>query len=218
MPELTIRELLRAVRKIEQKRSEEAPYTLDWPDDVAGQGRCVCHLAEIAANPALPYEMRTWAFGKLEGIARDYEEKGEPGSVPRELFVWCFGVVSGQFEPPTRKRGRPAEQFVLRNRVVVALVRRLRHRGATRQAAMEQVAKAAYVSPETVKTILGQETEPDPGALARRERLFREYVALCLGRGEISQADIEGMEAVATAVGVLPETARTILRQGQKTK
>ena len=42
------------------------PFTLDWPDDTDGQGQCIRHLAEIAANPALPYEMQTWAYDKLE--------------------------------------------------------------------------------------------------------------------------------------------------------
>ena len=192
----TIPELLRAVFKIEQKCSEDDPFTLDWPDDVAGQGRCIRHLAEIAANPALPYEMQTWAFGKLEEIARDYQEKGEPGSVPPEMLSWYFGVASGWFEPPKRKRGRPGAQFALRNRMIVALVRWLRDRGATREATMKEVGKAACVSKDTVKNILGREAEPDPETAARRERLFREYVALCRQRSETSQADIAGMEAM----------------------
>ena len=105
------------------------------------------------------------------------------------------------------------------------LIRWLRHRGETREAAIEQVAKAidlpkaidhCGVSPETVKTILGRETEPDPETVARRERLFREYVELCRERGEISQADIEGMKAVAAAVGVPLETVETILGRGEK--
>ena len=213
----TIRELLRAVFRMEQKRSEESPYTLDWPGDVAGQGRCIHHLAEIAESPALPFEMRTWAFGELEGITCDYQEKGDLGGVPVEMLAWYFGVGAGWFEPPKRKRGRPGGQLAFRNRMIVALVGWLRGRGATRRAAMDQVAEAACVSPETVKTVLGKETEPGPETVARRERLFREYVELCREGGETSQADIEGMEAVAAAFGLPPETARAVLGRGQKT-
>ena len=96
------------------------------------------------------------------------------------------------------------------------LIRWLRHRGETREAAIEQVATAARIEPETVKTVLRQETEPDPETVARRERLFREYVALCRQRSETSQADIEGMETVAAAVGVPLETVETILGRGEK--
>ena len=81
---------------------------------------------------------------------------------------------------------------------------------------MKEVRKAACISKDTVKTILGRETEPDPETAARRERLFREYVELCRERGEISQADIEGMKAVAAAVGVPLETVETILDRGEK--
>ena len=204
--------------EIEQKCSEDGPFTLDWPDDTAGQGRCIHHLAEIATNPALPYEMQTWAYDKLEEIARDYREKGELGSVPLEMFAWCFAVGSKGIERPKQRRGRPGGQFAGRNRLIGDLIRWLRHRGETREAAMEEVRKAACVSKDTVKTILGRETEPDPETVARRERLFREYMELCRERGEISQADIEGMKAVAAAVGISPETVRTILGRGQKIK
>ena len=216
--DLTIPKLLGEVFKIERKCSEDDPFTLDWPDDVAGQGRCIRHLAEIAVNAALPYEMQTWAFGKLEEIVRDYQEKGELGSVPPEMLSWYFGVAAGWFEPPKRKRGRPGGQFALRDRMIVALVRWFRHRGETREAAMKEVRKAACVSKDTVKTVLRRETEPDPETAARRERLFREYVELCRQRGETSQADIEGMEAMGAAVGVPPGAVRTILGRGQETK
>ena len=219
MPDPTIPELLRAAFKIEQKWSEEDPVTLHWPDDTDGQGQCIHHLAEMATNPALPYEMQAWAYDKLEEIARDYQKKGELSSVPLEMFVWCFAVVSKGIERPKRERGRPGAQFAFRNRMIGDLIRWLRHRGETREAAIEQVAEAIGpfgVSPETVKTVLRQETEPDPETVARRERLFREYVAFCRQRNEPSQADIEGMKAVAAAMGVPPETVETILGRGDK--
>ena len=165
--DLTIPKLLGAVFEIERKCSEDDPFTLDWPDDVAGQGRCIRHLAEIAVNAALPYEMQTWAFGKLEEIVRDYQEKGELGSVPPEMLSWYFGVAAGWFEPPKRKRGRPGGQFALRDRMIVALVRWLRHRGETREAAMKEVRKAACVSKDTVKTVLRRDTWSCVGNAAR---------------------------------------------------
>ena len=217
----TIPKLFREVFKREQKRSEEDPFTLDWPDDTAGQGRCIRHLAEMAANPALPYEVQAWAFEKLEEIARDYHE------VPIELLLWCRAVVAEEFDRPKQRRGRPGGQFAGRNRLIGDLIRWLRDRGETREAAIEQVAEAIDlpkatdhfgVSPETVKTILTQETEPDDKTVARRERLFQEYVDIVerRQRGEISQADIEGMKAVAAAVGVPLETVETILGRGEK--
>ena len=168
MADPTIPELLREVFETKRKRSEDGPFTLDWPDDTDGQGRCIRHLGEMAANPAWPYELQTWAFDKLEGIARDYREKGELGSVPLEMFAWCFAVVSKGIERPKRERGRPGAQFAGRNRLIGDLIRWLRHRGETREAAMKEVRKAACVSKDTVKTVLGRETESDPETAARR--------------------------------------------------
>ena len=96
----------------------------------------------MATNPAWPYELQTWAYGKLEEIARDYRE------VPIELLLWCRAVVAEEFERPKQRRGRPGAQFAGRNRLIGDLIRWLRHRGETREAAIEQVATAARIEPE----------------------------------------------------------------------
>ena len=116
MADPTIPELLRAVFEIERERSEDGPFTLDLPDDIAGQGRCIRHLAEMAANPALPYEVQAWAYDKLEEIARDYREKGELGSdrarnvcvVPSPWWRKSLSVPSEKARPTRLDNSRAA--------------------------------------------------------------------------------------------------------------
>ncbi|MCY4085651.1 MAG: hypothetical protein OXG37_01875 [Actinomycetia bacterium] len=147
MPDPTIPALLRAAFEIERKLSEEDLFTLDWPDDSEGQASCIRHLASLAT-------VSPWAYDKLVEIARDYREKGEPCSVPPEMGSWCFGVVSGQFERPQRKRGRPGAQYAVCDRFIFLVVEWLRERGATREDAIKQVAEATRLLPKRVDEIL----------------------------------------------------------------
>ena len=100
-----------------------------------------------------------WAFDKLQAIAKDYRENGLPGSVPIEMVSWCFGVVSGAFERPKRRPGRPGKQGladVRRNRAIIATVAWLVGRGGTRVEAMKVVGAAANLSDKHIDSIVGE--------------------------------------------------------------
>ena len=139
--QLPIEELLRFSYE-EAQETWADPVGLSWPDDIEGQARCIRHLTGMATNPAWPYQFRTWAYNKLNELARDYGEKAKQGSVPLEMFSWCFGIVSGRIKPPKRPRGRDAHQNILRDHLIIEHVAWLRKRGETKEAAIEQVAKA----------------------------------------------------------------------------
>ena len=153
MHDPTIPELLRVAFKCADELAKEPIFHFGWPDDLEGQASCIRYLASLAT-------VSPWAYDKLVEIARDYREKGEPCSVPLEMFSWCFVVVSGQFERPKQKRGRPGTQFLFRDRVIADLVQWLRSRGSTREDAIEQVAKAAHLSTKRVDEILTEAANP----------------------------------------------------------
>ena len=118
-------------------RAEEMwakPVRLDWPDDIDGQAQCIRHLHDMATSTKWPYEFRIWAFNKLNELAHEYGQRNEPGSVPLEMFSWCFGVVSRQIKRPARPRWRPSSEttpsYKLRNRQIVAFVSWLQEHGA----------------------------------------------------------------------------------------
>ena len=137
MPEPTIPEILRVSFEIAE---EPLGFDLKWPDDIDGQARCIRILADLVKAPLLPHDIRAQAFDELERIARDYQAKGVPGSVPLEMFWWCFGVVSGGIERPKRKKGRDRRKNMLRNRTIIDAVAWLESRGETKTAAVEIVA------------------------------------------------------------------------------
>ena len=164
MADPTIEELLQASFEVSNEIWAD-PVGFSWPDDMEGQARCIRHLMEMATNPAWPYQFRTWAYNKLKELAHDYGEKAEQGSVPLEMFSWCFGIVSGRIKCPKRPRGRDAHQNIFRDRLIIERVAWLRERGETKEAAIEQVAKAveqvmkatnpqASFGPDAVKVIL----------------------------------------------------------------
>ena len=160
----TIHELLCASFAIAKEICAKPPVQLDWPDDIDGQAQCIRHLHDMATSAGWPYEYRISAFDKLNELAREYGERNKRGSVPMEMFSWCFGVVSGQIERPKRPRKRPSSTsypYMIRDRLISRLVPWLREQGhvKTKKAAVEQVAKAAGLSTDYVKDILKENSK-----------------------------------------------------------
>ena len=151
MPKPTMAELLRTGFDLIREQDAKCDWELKWPEDIEGQAACIRHLADLA--PHVP-----WAFDKLEDIARDYLQRGEPNSVPEEMFAWSLLVQSGGVHRPKKNRGRP-RQFARRDRAIPKVVQWLRDGGASRKDAISQVAKAVSVEPERVERIYDSHRE-----------------------------------------------------------
>ena len=141
MADPTIPEILRVGFKSAREIWGD-PVGLNWPDDIDGQARCIRHLSDMVRNELLPHQWRTWAFDKLAELAHDYGEKGEPGSVPLEMFSWCFAVVSGAIERPKQRKGRDRHKNMIRDRQIIDAVKWLRELGYSKESARVIVAKA----------------------------------------------------------------------------
>ena len=145
MPDPSVPELIRFSFKLARELESRPPFELDWPADHGGQASTIRQLIALA-------ESQPWAFDKLHEIARDYRKQGVPGTVPVDLMIWSYGVVSGAIKRPGRGPGRPSRH--VRDRLIVQFVGWLRQRGATRNAAITQVADAACISFSAVEKIL----------------------------------------------------------------
>ena len=154
----TIHELLCTSFAIAKELCANYPVQLDWPDEIDGQAQCIRHLHDMTST-RWPYEFRISAFDKLSELAREYGERNERGSVPMEMFSWCFGVVSGQIERPKRPRKRPSSKsypYLIRDRLISRLVPWLCEQGYAEDEkdAIKQVAAAVELTPGRVEDIL----------------------------------------------------------------
>ena len=147
----TTEQLLKATFKLAQ---EPLGFNLNLPDDLDGQARVIRILADMTQNEKLPHQIRLQAFEELEGLARDYGKNGKPGSVPIEMLLWCFGVVSGKIERPKLEQGHNKTDLRRRDLLIDPLVDWLHKNGSTVGRALEQVQKAiGTIEVDTVKDI-----------------------------------------------------------------
>ena len=117
--------------------------TLDWPDDMEGQGCIIKTLADIVDTPLLPIDMRSRAFDELRRIAREYREKGRAGTVPPEMSAFAFGAFSGGVERPKRGKGENRSHMI-RNSVIIRCVEWLvAEQGYSEADAIDAVRQAA---------------------------------------------------------------------------
>ncbi len=160
MGEPTIEQLLRFCFEQADDWVELMGPSVKWPNDIDidGDTRIIRILSNFAQCPDVPYEFRLRCFNELKERARFYREQAKPGSVPLEMVLWCFGVVSGAIEKPKRKAGHPGnkdmEGDANRNRLIVAYTAWLVGYGRTKENAIKMVGDAAGLSPKRVESII----------------------------------------------------------------
>ena len=168
MSEPTIPELLDFAFEI-LPENRAGLMSLDWPDEVEGQGKCIGHLAGIALNPEMGWHTQIWAYDKLKEIAREYQQLGDPSLIPDQMLMWSFLVFSDAVVRPKRPPGRDPEINLMRDGLIPLTVELLyRYQGYKKQEAIKLVAEATSLSVEAVRTILKKESKSERESSAAR--------------------------------------------------
>ena len=91
---------------------------------------------------------KPWAWEGLRHLLETLTKRREP--IPELLQTWANAVAIGSRKPPAQGRGRPAEDE--RDYRMLHAFRILRDEGLTRKEAIDEIADAIHLNPESVKS------------------------------------------------------------------